>query len=90
MDFKNRRSKLYSIGGMVLGLGAIIPNVIVFFGKNGDLTRTFMLINIGQFFLGLLFALLGTQSVFANRKKRLGYLYYLVAVSIFVVLFTRM
>ncbi len=89
MGFRNRRSKIYSIGGLILGLGAIIPNIIVFFGNNGDLARTFILISTGQFFLGLLFALLGTQSVFANKKRRLGYLYYLVSVSILVVLFTR-
>lgn len=81
----DRRSKVYSIGGIIFGLGAIIPNVIVFFGDNKDMTKAFMLMNIGQFFLGLLFILLGTQTVFANRKK-IGYIYYLVAVLNFTLL----
>ncbi len=88
MNFLNSRSKIYSIGGAIFGLGAIIPNAIVFFGSNKDMAQSVTLLNIGQGSLGLLFMLLGTQTLFANRKK-IGYIYYILAAFIFSVLFAR-
>jgi len=89
VNLRDKGSKIYSVGVIILGLGAIIPNVMVFFGSEGDVEKTFRLINMGQAFLGLLFALLGTQSVFAHKSK-LGFLYYLVAVFTFFTLFSRL
>ena len=89
MDFRNRRSKIYSVGALVLGLGAIIPNLMVSFGDKGNLGQVHRLINMGQIFLGLLFILLGTQSVFATKSK-LGYLYYVVSIFIFMSLALRL
>ncbi|MFZ5966919.1 MAG: hypothetical protein ACOYVK_07065 [Bacillota bacterium] len=89
MDFKNEKSKIYTVGSILLGIGVLLPNILVFVKKYEDVKQAIMMTTIGQIFLAALFVLLGTRDLVA-RKSKLGYFLYFVSGFILISLILRL
>jgi len=84
LDYKNKNWWAYDLGVKICSVIAIITVIIhIMNRKTLGRASTFILGNIQQIMLMIIFGLMGTQKVFAKNSKE-GYSYYLVTFIMFL------
>lgn len=87
LDYKNENWKVYDLGEMTCSIIFIISIILQFINIKilDSITLKLQLINIEKIMVIIGFGLFGTKEVFA-KKKKIGYLYYVVMIGAFATL----
>lgn len=89
LDYKNENWLVYKLGIIIFSVGVIICAIIQILNRKSlDYESIFILINIQQIMLIIVFALHGSREVLA-KNSRSGYIYYFTMIFTIVVFIVR-